>query len=366
MEVKIRDLLDDLEVRDIPVEEPGVVSARTIKELTMKKIENNEKMSRPRAGKRIFTLVLAAALLLALGVTAYAAGWFGLEQATIGDGTLADSFSDGQYRGKAVVSARVITLAGYAGTPEFRAAQEWRTFYNDYVSHNYNGDAFGQELGEWGEARHTAYAELYTPALCEKFREISERYGLTTRTGKYSAPSFNNYADLCEIVGIPQFLDADGRNPFLGGSGDYSVYDDGSFVCGDTWWPNGDVDNERGMIYDIRIYRNVKGSMDTGFVAFDPDEELEEWVYTTARGDTVDLVLGRDKALILCEGNGAYVAVILGQLQIVREQYGLEIDRETLERYADTVDFAALGSEGSVSFPGSGDAYAIPTPEPEG
>lgn len=365
MEVKIRDLLDGLEIRDIPVEEPGVVSARMIKELTMKKINHPEGAPRTRAGKRILTLALAAALLLALGVTAYAAGWFGLEQAIIGDTTLADSFSDGAYRGKAVVPARVITLAGCEGTAEYQAAKEWRAFYNDYVSHGYYGDSFGQDLGEWGKARHLAYAELYTPALCEKFREISEKYGLLTRTGKYSAPSFNNYADLCEIVGIPVFLDTDGRNPFLGGSGDYSVYDDGSFNCVDTWWPKGDFENERGMIYDIRLYRNVKGSMDTSFVTFDPDEELDEWEYTTAKGDTVDLVLGREKALILCEGDGAYVTVVLGQLQIVRE-HGLTVDRSTLERYADTVDFAALGSVGSVNFPGSGDAYAIPTPEPEG
>ena len=364
MKIKIQDLLRDAELSDMIKENAGVVSAERIKELTMEKIETGKAKHISRAGKRILTLSLAAALLLALGVTAYAAGWFGLREATISEETLADSFSDGQYRGKAVIPARVITLAGYEGTQEYQASREWRAFYNDYVSHNYYGDAFGQDLGDWGSLRHIAYAELYTPALCDKFREISERYGLTTRTGRYEAPSYNNYADLCEIAGIPVFLGTEGRNPLLGGFGDYTVYDDGSFTCVDTWWPKGDFENDLGMLYDIRLYRNVKGSMDTGFVAFGAEEQPEEWAYTTAQGDTVDLVLGRDKALILCEGDGAYVTVVLAQLQIARE-HGVTVDRTVLEHYADTVDFAALGSAGSVNFPGSGTAYVIPTPEPE-
>ena len=343
MKVIIRDLLREADLSDMIKENVGVVSAERIKELTMQKIETGKSTHISRTGKRILTLALAAALLLALGVSAYAAGWFGLREATISDETLADSFSDGQYQGKTVVPAREITLAGYEGTKEYQACQD---------------------LGDWGSLRHVAYAELYTPALCEKFREISERYGLSTRTGRYDAPSYSNYADLCEIVGIPVFLGTEGRNPLLGGFGDYTVYDDGSFTCVDTWWPEGDFENDLGMLYDIRLYRNVKGSMDTGFVSFGSEEQPEEWAYTTARGDTVDLILSRDKALILCEGDGAYVTVVLAQLQIVRE-HGITVDRTVLERYADTVDFASLGSVGSVSFPGSGTAYAIPTPEPE-
>ena len=365
MEVRITELLNGLELDALPLEDSPVVSATKIKELTTMKLQQTEKKTRRRAGKRILALALAAAMILALGITAYAGGWFGLNEATIGGQTLADSFSDGEYRGKAVVPAKVISLAGYAGTAEFQASREWREFYNDYVSHKYYGDTFGQDLGEWGSARHVAYDELYTPALCEKFKEISEKYGLLTRTGKYSAPSLNNYRDLCEIAGISPFLDSDGRSLSWGGVGDYSVYDDGSFACGDCWWPEGKPGETDAMIYDIRIYRNVKGSMDTGFVEFGADEVLDEWEYTTAKGDTVDLVLGESKALILCEGEGAYVTVIWGQLQIVREKE-LEIDRGTLERYADTVDFGSLSSVGTVDWRGSGDAYSIPTPEPEG
>ena len=362
MEQKISELLSGLEIEDLAPEEERVVSAVKIKEITMRKIEASKTKRTPRAGKRILALALAAALLLALGVTAYATGWFGLQNSTISDTTLAGSFSDGKYIGEAIVPAKVITLAGYAGTREYQAAQEWRAFYNEYVASGYNGDAFGQDLGEWGEQRHVAYGELYTPALCEKFREISEKYGLLTRTGRYDSPSFDNYAELCRCAGIGQFLDGTGRDP---STGSYTLYDDGSFRCSDVWWPDGEPgDNDR-MLFAIWICRNVKGSMDTDYVAFGAEEQLEEWSYTTAGGDQVDIVLGQDAALILSEGEGAYVTVLVGQLQVLQGK-GLVVDREMLERYADTVSFAALGSRGQVDFPGSGSAYAIPTPEPEG
>lgn len=74
MKVNIRDLLRDLDFSDLSKEEPGVVSATRIKELTMQKINENKANRLSHAGRRVLTLALAAALLLALGVTAYALG----------------------------------------------------------------------------------------------------------------------------------------------------------------------------------------------------------------------------------------------------------------------------------------------------
>ena len=75
MELNISDLLDGLEENSVPIQTKPVASATRIKELTMKKVENQSQQRRyaaPHSLKRILTLAAAAALVLALGVTAYA------------------------------------------------------------------------------------------------------------------------------------------------------------------------------------------------------------------------------------------------------------------------------------------------------
>ena len=73
MEISIRSLLDGLEDSSVPIEEKNVVSAMRIKELTKMKLNGNETKSGRGLKRRALTLALAAVLVLALSVTAYAA-----------------------------------------------------------------------------------------------------------------------------------------------------------------------------------------------------------------------------------------------------------------------------------------------------
>ncbi|MBR5094432.1 MAG: hypothetical protein IK095_05005 [Oscillospiraceae bacterium] len=73
MQLSIRDLLDGLEDSSVPMEERDVVSATKIKELTRMKLEQDKTKTGRTVRKRILTLALAAALVLALGAVAWAA-----------------------------------------------------------------------------------------------------------------------------------------------------------------------------------------------------------------------------------------------------------------------------------------------------
>ena len=314
-----------------------------------------------RNTKRMVAFAIAACLLLSLGIVAYAAGWFGLKEATITDSRLEDKFEDAVYVGQELVPATVVTLSGYEGTKEYQAAKEWWAFVNDYVANDYYGDELGQDLGEWGKEHRGAYWNIYTPALAEKFQSICEKYGLAARSGKYEGQDSALYEELTRLAGVAPFLSESGRrpeNPVY-----YTLYDDGSFDLHDCWWPHDDFDNLHLAVWDIRIHRHMKGTMGEAVVELEPDEEIEEWAYTTTSGETVDLVMGQNKALILYDGEAAFVSVIWDQLHLMRPD-GVDLSRESLERYADTIDFAALGSKGEVSFPGSGYGYVVPTPEP--
>lgn len=73
MEYRIDDLLDDYMDDSAPLNPRSYTSAETIKEMTMKKIRTENTLPRRRGHKRLFTTALAAALVFALSITAFAA-----------------------------------------------------------------------------------------------------------------------------------------------------------------------------------------------------------------------------------------------------------------------------------------------------
>ena len=80
MEYRIDDLLDEYLDQSVPMETMAYTSANTIKEMTMKKIRNENNLPRRKGHKRIFTATLAAALVFALSITAIAAYSFHQQQ----------------------------------------------------------------------------------------------------------------------------------------------------------------------------------------------------------------------------------------------------------------------------------------------
>lgn len=76
MQLKISDLLDDLAAPDIALKETQAVSADRIKEIAMNKIRTETKQHRSKL-KRPAAAIMAAALALALGITAFAVAYHG-------------------------------------------------------------------------------------------------------------------------------------------------------------------------------------------------------------------------------------------------------------------------------------------------
>ena len=100
--------------------------------------------------KRLITFALAAALLLTLGITAYATGFFGLIDSQMGDAVVeyngVDPISgiiesrEDMAQGLNRVPVRVVSLRGWRDSPGCLANQEWQSFYDDYVMNNYYGE----------------------------------------------------------------------------------------------------------------------------------------------------------------------------------------------------------------------------------
>ena len=96
MQINIRDLMDNIEDSSVELEDANVVSSERIKELTKMKI--NESRSGPASKrsskKKIVTVLVAVAVVSALGVSAYAALNGGLGGLTFGKSSWGPSIEE--------------------------------------------------------------------------------------------------------------------------------------------------------------------------------------------------------------------------------------------------------------------------------
>ena len=283
-------------------------------------------------GRRPIRALLAAAvivsLLLALGAAAYAGNWFGFKDALL----------------RQTEETVYLSIQGLESSAEFQAYQEFMDFYDDYTANNYYGDAVPQEQDEWMR-EHSRIYFCYTQRLKDKIFELRGKYGLKTRDGVYEESS----------AGIGRLYAAIGVDGFMRG-GDFDdenvgfiCYGDGSFVLQGMWYGA-----EKGL--DCTVRRSMKGYFGQGYAHFDAGVVTER-SYTTALEAEVTIILDEYNGAVLYNGEDAFITAELTRFDNetsydgdVPEEHilGGELTEETLESFADTIDFAALGKRGAV------------------
>ena len=282
--------------------------------------------------KRIITLALAAALILALGVGAYAAVYSRRVQDLVMKSSneeivLVDDPSDIVVVGEDAETPAgapslsydplpddtdMISLQGFAGSPEYQAAQAWAEF-----CHNYDRD--GAVLAQadddstpWMEYSVNGYM-VYSQEMADRINAIAAEYGLALHSG--GMHSADSMADMYARFG--KFSSTTNWNGYY--------FDDGTFQC----------DCSAGGI-DYQIRRCMKGVLDTVSLNIADAGQYEQWEYTTACGETVLLALGPGKALILAESEQSFT--------VVNVMAGTEDNfaADALEALADDIDFSLL------------------------
>ncbi len=277
-------------------------------------------MHQNRSGKpRVAALLLAAALMLALAVGAAAIYRGQLQDLVLrGEEKLAAEAADETPQSQSYDPLKadrdMISLQGYAGSPEYQAALEWAEFRHSY-------DRDGAELRKVGN-RPTGFEEkysfngyqVYTQAMADRLDEIAARHGLALHAGGMQG------ADAPELEArFGDFLSANNWGGYF--------YEDGTFQC----------DCASGGV-DFQLRRCVKGTLDTVLLNVTDAEQYEQWEYETACGVPVLLALGPDKALILADLERSFVVVnVLGGTQSPAP-----VTAEWLQSLADGIDFSLL------------------------
>lgn len=288
--------------------------------------EDYQSVKKPTKTIRIFlTVAAAAAILGTFTATAMAFNLFGLrdlafpEQTTLHVPHVDMDTGDISYEDRVV---DMISMQGYADTPENQACLEWNQFYYEYTATHTFGNTIYAPNGPY-----TEYS-VFDETMAAKLGEIVAKYDLQLHQNLNDVPGREAWLVLLG----PTFLSE--RNTGYFGY----RYDDGTCAFdGDAILTDYDL-----LEYQFRYSR--KGYLDTVSLNVGNLADYMEWDYTAACGTRVKLALGPTRAFIWADLPEGFVFVnILSGTQGDDTFSSGPIGRQEVEELADQFDFTVLG-----------------------
>ena len=323
MKINIRDLMENIEDSSVDLEETNVVSSERIKELTKMKINELGVAPKRKSKKTIITVLIAVAVVSALGITTFAAINGGLASRTFGKSTWApedETYVDSDGEEYTFPEREFISLQGYADSPEFQATGEWLEFEDGYDRDFSIVTAFDEELKRTGvdpfEEKYGAYL-IYSQEMADKVDEI---------TAKYNLQLHKNLSDCDTDIVREKFGNVFSEEVFGAGY----MYDDGTFQL-DCTYKN----------IEFQIRRCMRGYFDTVYLNVGNIDNYEQWTYVTKDGYTVYLGIRSDgHAVISIDLEDSFVSMSIMPWDSDLNQ--VIHTREELEDLVDQIDFSLL------------------------
>lgn len=272
----------------------------------------------------LLTLAAAAALLAAMTATAVGLNLFGLRDLAFPEKTsIQVPHVDGETGFVSFEERTVdmISLQGYANTPENQACMEWESFYSEYTADR----TFSNDIYDEG-GRYSEYS-VYDDTMAAKMDEIVAKYSLKLHQSMQDVPGRDAWLDLLGST----FL-AENNTGYYG-----YRYDDGTCAF------DGDLTLADGRLVDYQFHYARKGYLDTVSLNVGDLDSYEDWDYQTPTGVTVKLALGPSRSFIWAdfEEGFLFVNVLTGAGGDDTFSSGA-IDRAGLEAIADSFDFSLL------------------------
>lgn len=268
----------------------------------------------------------AAALLAAMTATALAFNLFGLRDIAFPDRTTLHvpvvDYETGEVHYEDWV-VDMVTMQGYADTPEAQACVEWETFYQQYTADH----SFGNDIYDEG-GRYSCYS-VYDDAMAAKLEEIAEKYSLELHKMEEDVPGRDAWL---EAVG-PTFI-RDNNDAYWG-----YRYGDGTCSL------EGGAQLEGYGLLDYQFHYARKGYLDTMVLNVGDLNNYAEWDYTTANGVALKLALGPNRSFIWADLPEGFLFInVLGGRDGDSTFAPEPIAAAQVEQLAEMFDFTALNS----------------------
>lgn len=298
------------------------------REFPQKILENHSggNQMKSKSMKRIIGVAAAAALFLALGITAFAANLFGVRDLVF-NRSEAPAASAPSGTAAAEKEQDLIVLQGYPDSNEYKASEEWNAFRTNYDTDGSIISEVGNSPNEFTE-RYPMYL-VYSREMADKLEEIIAKYGLVPHE---SMTVYNTAMELYEEAGTGNFMNS--ANASMGGY----VYNDGTFHF------DGNALLESGKTIPYQFGRYVKGTFSDTYLNVGDADDYDEWQYATNCGQEVSLALGGSKALVIADLENSFVTINVLTGTAGNETFGSEgITADDLEAFADLFDYTQIG-----------------------
>ena len=248
------------------------------------------------------------------------------------------------YVGLETVTEEVLTLAGIQGSRNYRAAQEWFAFKQEYdPDHSIIIELQSEGRVPEFPAEYAAY-NIYTQEMKDKLDEIVEKYDL--KLIGQTVP-FRTEELVCKALGLEDII-VPGSNAVM--DLDYAGYQEcGNLNMDFTVSIPGDAEHADQKT-SCHVYYMHKDAFTEDVISLGEMETWEEWNYTTASGEEVLIFRSPEdwRGYIFCDMPNYTVTL---RYTFIHEMYGndadgnMTIDREfmtdqQIERLADTIDFS--------------------------
>ena len=301
MRIKISDLMDYYEAEAYPMDDPHIVSADRITELTMQKLGLDEsgtdepEVTPVKTGRRFLrTLLFAAAISLTMAVAAFAIYRYTLKDAAIENVPTRESE---MYDWRAGETETLLSLNGFSDSPEYQAYVEWLDWNRAWKAEHPDPWAdLGVDDSYFETPDNYLYYDAWFAEQGEALDAIAAKYGLTLLDGRHF---IRTEAQLCRALGLDSVV-AEGYDIH-----EVVLYDNGTFRA------TGDV-MINGKSTGFQITHSVIGSL-FPYADFFP-ETAEEWSYTTKAGFEALMMSSaeRDRTVMMIPLSGSFVTAFIG------------------------------------------------------
>lgn len=317
-------------------EEDAIMPVRFPLNISTDKNHSGGHAMKPRSIKKIISIAAAAALVMALGITALATHLFGLSDMVI-PASQSSSPPSSDINGtnttdepvSPVTDYDLIPMQGFPDSNEFKASVEWNTFCKNYDTDGKILDQVGNNSNEFTE-KYPMYL-VYSKEMADKLEEITAKYGLALHT---SITIAENQEQLLSLAGTGDFLKgtAGGVNRVYSGY----IYNDGTFSY------DGQAILENSIDIEYQFANYVKGVFSEPCLNIGDADAYQEWQYTTKNGINVSLALSEKKSLVILDRENSFVIVnVLAGTGESDFGSGI-IAKEDLERFSDMFDYSRI------------------------
>ena len=265
--------------------------------------------------RRAVSVALAATLLLALSVTAYATDLFGIK-----DFIMPDSYMSGPSIDNAASDASTyqpISISGYVDSAEAKASAEWNDYYWSYVMDNTIANEDVDDLPE-----QAGYYGAYNQEMYDKLLEIAAKYNLELVTDNESGSRARH------------LLDGENTTYYAYANGNFK--EEGNFTASD------------GVEIGYSLARHMKGYLSTISLNILDADNWKSWNHTTPAG--ADAVVGLSGDLTAKDGsalgNRGLILVDLGDcfVSVLVVEWGEPITETAMQELAEQLDYTRLAA----------------------